>query len=121
MKGLHLTADLGGCSVECAAMRDPVVLRRWCLAALRQVGLAAVGDVFEPLPPPGGVTGLVLLADAHLAVHTWPERAGVSLDVCVFHPGDEESARAHRLVDILQAAFGAQRATRQHLARELPE
>jgi S-adenosylmethionine decarboxylase len=121
MNGLHLTADLGSCSVECAAMRDPAALRQWCLAAVKQAGLQAVGELFHPFPAPGGVTGVVLLAESHLAVHTWPELAGVTIDVYVCNFGDDNTARAHRLMDLLVASFGAKRVSRQSLSRGLPE
>jgi S-adenosylmethionine decarboxylase len=121
MKGLHLTADLSGCSVECAAMRDPAELRHRCLAAVREAGLQAVGELFHPFPAPGGVTGVVLLAESHLAVHTWPEIEGVTIDVYVCNFGDDNTARAHRLMDRLVACFGAKRVARQSLSRGLPE
>ena len=52
-----------------------------------------------------GVTGVVLLAESHLAVHTWPEIAAVTLDVYVCNYGSDNSARARDLFDALRAAF----------------
>ena len=31
----------------------------------------------------GGVTGVVLLAESHVAIHTWPELGNVTLDIYV--------------------------------------
>jgi spermidine synthase len=38
----------------------------------------------------------VLLAESHLALHTWPERAGVTLDVYVCNFSTDNSARPSR-------------------------
>jgi S-adenosylmethionine decarboxylase len=117
MDGLHLTADLSGCDTSLAAMTDPVALQALCLAAVERAGLAAVGELFHVFPPPGGVTGVVLLAESHLAVHTWPELAAVTLDVYVCNYGADNSARAHALLETLIDAFGALDAQRQALQR----
>jgi S-adenosylmethionine/arginine decarboxylase-like enzyme len=78
MHGLHLTADLRGCRGDAALMTDAAALRALCLAAVRAAGLQPVGELFHRFTPSGderqtGVTGVVLLAESHLAVHTWPE------------------------------------------------
>jgi S-adenosylmethionine decarboxylase proenzyme len=105
MQGLHLTADLTGCAPGQPRMLEPEALRAACLAAVRQAGLQAVGELFHRFPAPGGVTGVVLLAESHLAVHTWPELAAVTLDVYVCNLQADNSARAESLLAALQALF----------------
>jgi S-adenosylmethionine decarboxylase proenzyme len=117
MEGLHLTADLRGCDPGLAAMTDVVALRTLCVGAVEAAGLAGVGELFHVFPPPGGVTGVVLLAESHLAVHTWPELGAVTLDVYVCNYSGDNSARAHALLDALVKAFGAREAHRQALRR----
>ena len=117
MQGLHLTADLRGCPSGGAAMTEPVALRSLCLQAVAEAGLQAVGELFHRFPPPGGVTGVVLLAESHLAVHTWPELGAVTLDVYVCNLGADNSARAQALLDSLQAAFAPTGAEHHRLPR----
>lgn len=117
MDGLHLTADLRGCDRSLAAMTEDDALRSLCLDAVAAAGLAGVGELFHVFPPPGGVTGVVLLAESHLAVHTWPELAAVTLDVYVCNYGGDNSAQAHALLDALVTAFGARESHRQSLRR----
>ncbi len=105
MHGLHLTADLRGCPADAAAMADPEALRALCLESVAAAGLLAVGELFHRFPAPGGVTGVVLLAESHLAVHTWPELGAVTLDVYVCNLQGDHSASAQRLLSALQAAF----------------
>lgn len=117
MDGLHLTADLRGCDPRQAAMTDPPALRALCLAAVDAAGLRPVGELFHRFPPPGGVTGVVLLAESHVAVHTWPEMDAVTLDVYVCNFGGDNSARAEALLAALVEAFAPQRAERHALRR----
>jgi S-adenosylmethionine decarboxylase len=117
MQGLHLTADLRGCNSALAVMVDVVALRQLCLQAVAQAGLTAVAELFHRFPAPGGITGVVLLAESHLAVHTWPEMAAVTVDVYVCNLHGDNSAKAEHLIATLQAAFAATGAQHQRLLR----
>ncbi len=113
MRGHHLTADLRGCAATLPVMIDPQSLRAVCMACVQAVGLTPVGALFHPFPLPGGVTGMVLLAESHLAVHTWPERGAVTLDVYVCNFSRDHSEAAGRLMASLIEAFAPQHAQRQ--------
>lgn len=123
MQGLHLTADLHGCDPARPAMTDRAALRRLCLEAVQRSGLAPVGELFHRFEPdatggePTGVTGVVLLAESHLAVHTWPELGAVTLDVYVCNFGADNSARARALLGALEAAFAPEHSERHEIAR----
>jgi S-adenosylmethionine decarboxylase len=125
MHGLHLTADLTDCPAMRPVMLAPAALREVCLAAVRAAGLQAVGELFhrfETAPgasadTPVGVTGVVLLAESHLAVHTWPEIAAVTLDVYVCNLGADNSAKAHALLESLVATFAPGHIERHALTR----
>ena len=113
MRGLHLIADLRGCAAARPVMTTAAVLRSTCLDAVAAAGLTAVGELFHPFVPgvsnadgaPAGITGVVLLAESHLAVHTWPEIGAATLDVYVCNLGADNSARAQALLSALIAAF----------------
>lgn len=117
MQGLHLTADLRGCPAESAPMTDPAALRTLCLAAVAAAGLTPVGELFHRFAGGPGITGVVLLAESHLAVHTWPELAAVTLDVYVCNFGADNSARAEQLLARLESAFGPASTERHRLQR----
>jgi len=101
-------------------MLEPAALRTLCLAAVAGAGLQAVGELFHRFPAPGGVTGVVLLAESHLAVHTWPELGGVTLDVYVCNLNGDNSERAEALLASLETAFGASQSERHRLQRGGP-
>jgi S-adenosylmethionine decarboxylase len=117
MHGLHLTADLHGCAPALPLLRDTEALRTLMLAAVRDCGLTPVGELFHRFGAAGGVTGVVLLAESHLAVHTWPELAAVTLDAYVCNHSADNSARAQALLAALEAAFAPVRVQRQRIVR----
>ncbi len=126
MQGLHLTADLAGCptgSALLAPMTEPDALRALCIAAVDRSGLRRVGERFhgfEPAPgAPRGVTGVLLLAESHLAVHTWPELGRVTIDVYVCHRHADNSAAAQTLLNELIDAFAPTQVERHALRRGL--
>jgi S-adenosylmethionine decarboxylase len=104
MQGLHLIVDLHGCR-PAVALDDASALRTLCLEAVQAAGLQAVGELFHRFAPPGGVTGVVLLAESHLALHTWPEFAAVTLDVYVCNVSGDNSGRAQALLAALRDTF----------------
>ncbi len=106
MRGLHLTGDLYCCSCDRGFLVDLAQLRAQCVAFCHEAGLEVVGDTFYQFGGAGGVTGTVLLAESHIAIHTWPETNSVTLDVYVCNYSQENSRRAETLfaqvVDLLQ-------------------
>jgi len=127
MHGLHLTADLRGCDAAQPLMTSTDALRQRCVSAVSEAGLSAVAELFHRFSPsaggevePSGITGVVLLAESHLAVHTWPELGGVTLDVYVCNHGRDNSARAEQLMAALISAFAPGQVSLQRLERGVP-
>jgi S-adenosylmethionine decarboxylase len=112
MQGLQLTADLRDCTASLPLLADADGLAALCRAAVAEAGLTAVAELFHRYPGEGGITGVVLLAESHLAVHTWPEIASATLDVYVCNRGRDNSGRATALLEALVAAFAPASATR---------
>lgn len=121
MQGLHLTADLYDCACDVSVMTHADTLAALCRAHTLDVGLTLVGEKWHTFPEyqgePGGVTGMLLLAESHLAIHTWPERDGVTLDVYVCNFEDDNSSKAERLMNALEAAFKPGQSQRNRLLR----
>jgi spermidine synthase len=121
MQGIHLTADLSGCRNNLKLMSDDKGLRQACLDLVNNCGLTVVGDTFVKFPgmgdSPGGVTGTVLLAESHLAIHTWPEQSAVTLDVYVCNFSSDNSKKASQLLDAMTAMFDPAQAHHQSLQR----
>lgn len=124
-QGTHLTADLSGCAATHPWMTNVPALRQACLDAVAKVGLHAVGDCFHGFAPaaPGqaaGITGVVLLAESHLAVHTWPEHGVVTLDAFVCNLLVDNAERAQSLLSSLVRGFEPGRQSIQAVCRAIP-
>lgn len=109
MQGLHLTGDLFDCACNAGVLTDLSTLSKLCRDATVASGLTIVDEKFHVFPDwqgqPGGITGALLLAESHLAIHTWPERRGVTLDVYVCNFTGDNTAKAEQLFDELSVAF----------------
>src|SRR3989440_5703214 len=82
MNGLHLIGDLSGCRCNPQLLLDGAGMRERCVQLVAEAGLTTMDAHFHQFDG-GGYTGMVLLAESHLALHTWPERQGITLDVYV--------------------------------------
>ncbi len=121
MEGLHLTADCFDCEAAPEYFVSPQSLRL-CLSDITiAAGLTIVGEKFHPFThvdgSPAGVTGALLLAESHVAIHTWPERNAVTLDVYVCNFNHDNGSKARQIVDALIAVFLPRTVSRQELQR----
>src|SRR5512134_1267310 len=109
MQGLHLTGDLFDCGCSASLFTDLTTLAALCRDATVDAGLTIVDEKFHVFPDwqgqPGGITGTLLLAESHLAIHTWPERRGVTLDVYVCNFTGDNTTKAQQVFDALMLAF----------------
>jgi S-adenosylmethionine decarboxylase len=76
--GRHLLIELYGCPAS--LLNDLDFLREAMLGAARDCRATIVTDVFHRFQP-HGLSGVVVVAESHLAVHTWPEHGCASVDV----------------------------------------
>jgi S-adenosylmethionine decarboxylase proenzyme len=109
MKGLHIIADLYGCP-DGDHLTSADTLRQLCVAACKSAHLSVLGEHFYQFGSfdhiqAGGATGTVILAESHLAIHTWPESGGATLDIYVCNVSGDNSPRAESLYATLIAAF----------------
>ena len=76
--GKHLLLELQGCSEE--VLDDVSFLREAMLAAANECGATVVGESFHQFSPQG-VSGVVVIAESHLFIHTWPEFGYAAADI----------------------------------------
>ena len=103
--GLHLIGDLDGCLGDSRLRHDAQFLEQFCKARVAAADLTSVGSLFHSFGEGGGVTGVVVLAESHLSIHTWPESGYVTLDVYVCNYSTDNRPKAQKLFDDIQAAF----------------
>lgn len=103
--GLEWLIDAEGC--RSATLCNVVLLRALCDEIIAKLSLHVVGSpVWHQFPAaagcagPGGVTGLYLLSESHLTIHTFPEFQEATLNLYCCRPArrwDCESLLAERL------------------------
>ena len=109
VKGLHIIADLYNCQ-KGELLVSSQKLRDLCVKACQDVGLTVLGDLFYQFDgvdgtQDGGTTGAVVLAESHLAIHTWPERNGATLDVYVCNYTSDNTSKAEAVYAALLKAL----------------
>ncbi len=75
--GSHLLVDLWGAS----NLHDPELIDRALREAAEAAGATILYGHFHHFSPNGGVSGVLVLAESHISIHTWPERGYAAIDV----------------------------------------
>ena len=94
--GTHLIIDLHGAS----RLDDLALMERTLREAVRECGATLLHIHLHHFEPNGGISGVAVLAESHISVHTWPERDYGAFDV--FMCGDAQPIRS---VAVLERAF----------------
>jgi S-adenosylmethionine decarboxylase len=83
--GAEWLVDAHGCDAE--RLRSPQALAAVFDRVVAELGLHAAGEAqWRVFPGEGGVTGLLLLTESHLACHTFPESAFAAFNLYCCRP-----------------------------------
>ncbi len=94
--GMHITVDLYG-----AEKLDQIELIKACMEeCVKACGATLLHIHLHHFTPNNGVTGVAVLAESHISVHTWPERDFAAFDI--FMCGDAQPEQA---IEILRRTF----------------
>lgn len=94
--GTHLIIDLKGAD----GLDDLARVDRALRACVEAAEATLLHIHLHHFTPNGGISGVAVLAESHISIHTWPERKYAALDV--FMCGD---AKPEACVPVLKAAF----------------
>lgn len=99
--GKHLILELKDCDRK--RLSDLDFLRNTLLSACRAAGAIILGESFHSFPPYGGVSGVVVIAESHFSVHTWPEYGYAAIDIFTCGNSLQPEGAVELLVRELQA------------------
>lgn len=95
-RGRHLICELYGAS----GLDDVEYVTDVLTRAARACGATILGTRLHPFAENRGVTGVVLLAESHITIHTWPEHDYAAVDVFMCGDCDPEDS-----IPVLDDAF----------------
>ncbi len=98
--GTHLLIDLWGAE----NLGDPALIDRVLCDAAVCAGATILHSHFHHFTPNGGVSGVVVLAESHISIHTWPERSFAAIDIFMCGACDP-----HDALPMLRSAFKPER------------
>lgn len=98
--GKHLLLELKDCDRK--VLNDLDFLKTILLAAASEAGATVLGESFHQFEPQG-VSGVVVIAESHLFIHTWPEYGYAAIDI--FTCGN--SVHPEKAAEILIRKLGA--------------
>jgi S-adenosylmethionine decarboxylase len=111
MNGSEWVVEAYGC--DPVRLADVSAMQTVFDVIITELALHPVGDTrWHQFPEPGGVTGLQMLAESHLAVHTFPEHASLCLNLFCCTPRPEWA-----WPERLAALLGATDVSVRHLDR----
>lgn len=94
--GTHLIVDLWHAS----NLDDLPLVDQALREAAVQAGATLLNIDLHHFSPNGGISGVAVLAESHISIHTWPELSYAAIDI--FMCG---AAQPHRAVEVLKGAF----------------
>ena len=113
MVGKHCILELYDC--DHAKLNDEAFLRTTITTAAKRAGATLLNLITHRFEPQG-VTGLALLAESHLSIHTWPENGYAAVDV--FTCGDQ--TMPEQACELLRQELGAKSHALKSFQRETP-
>ncbi len=98
--GKHLLIELNDCNK--AILNDMDYLRSALNEVARLIGATVIKDAFYQFTPQG-VSGVVIIAESHVSIHTWPEYSFAAVDVFTCGEVIEPKDAVKPLVEKLKA------------------
>lgn len=96
--GRHLIIDLY--DVAGPLLADLPLIRRTLTEAAQIAGATLLNIDLHHFEPNGGISGVAVLAELHISIHSWPEHGYAAIDA--FMCGE---ARPDRAIKVLKQAF----------------
>jgi len=88
--GIHLIAEFWGSDPQ--ILKDSDLIRSCLIRAAREAGATVLSDSFHYFGEESGVTGVVVLSESHISIHTWPEEGYSAVDIFMCGQCDPRSA-----------------------------
>ena len=112
--GRHILAEYYGCDLH--ILNDLELLQNHMREAVIESGATIIGSTFHKFNP-HGISGVIVIAESHMALHTWPEYGYAAIDF--FTCGDRVDPS--KAFDYIKNILKPQKCTSKELMRGLIE
>ena len=117
-KGVHIISNFFGCKNE-DLLVDKKKLDAFLTKTIEKNGLTILKRYFHKFGKDDGITGYILLAESHVAIHTWPERDNyISFDIFVCNLTSDNTAKARKIYDEVVKEFQPRKKDENFLDRD---
>ncbi len=118
MGGLHIISEFFGCKNN-EMLKNKAELEKSLTDIVKNSGLTVVGTYFHQFGEEKGITGVVVLAESHVSVHTWPERENfVNTDVFVCNVTQDNTDKAKAVYEKIKELLSPENEETQELMRK---
>lgn len=138
-KSLHILADFYDCRGEDKYFSNKAVVRQKILRVIKHAGFKIVASRFHRFAGTnrpflaksgrgsfnkiegqieGGITGVVIVSESHIVIHTWPERRFVNIDVFFCNYTQDNSKKARDVFRFLKTLYRPKNIRRKELWRD---
>lgn len=114
LTGLHVLGEIytkeGGASLSLAQTKNIIS------KIIKENGFRELGSSYYQFPK-GGFSGIINVAESHIAVHTWPELNYVTLDVYICNFRKDNSGASKKIFDEISEIFKPLKITKRLIGR----
>lgn len=121
-KSLHILADFYSCRAGRDYLTQRKKLETKALTLIRLAGFSIISSRFHKFPSSpaglGGITGVVIVSESHLTIHTWPEKSFLNLDVFFCNYRRDNAVKGRLIFSKFQNIFKPERVRKREVWRD---
>ena len=117
-KGVHIISNFFGCS-NSELLVNKKMLEKFLTNSIKRNGMTVLKKHFHKFEEGGGITGYILLAESHVAIHTWPEKNNyLSFDIFVCNLSKDNTEGAQKIYEETIEAFKPEKKEERIIERD---
>lgn len=122
-KSLHILADFHGCIGEKKYLTNKFIVREKILRLIKRSGFQIVASRFHKFldafsPDDSGITGIIIVSESHITIHTWPERKFVNIDVFFCNYTRDNTRKARDVFRFFRKLYRPKKIRRKEVWRD---
>ena len=112
---LNILADFYNC--QGVFLTDVGFIRKTIIKIVSDSGFKIINSCFYKFKGGKGISGVFILAESHLAIHTWPEKQSLNLDIFFCNYNRENSKKARLAFKALKRLYRPRRIIKREVRR----